>query len=143
MQMRLLRRIHPRPLANDIVLIGIDEDTYAEFPEPFALWHKHSARMLHALARAKPRAVGIDIVLPERSYDNILPGSDLALMRAMIDLKRAAPLVYVQTLSDKSLPVPIQPNYGNILLRENLGSDQQEIPIVGAFRRKRDQLRNR
>jgi adenylate cyclase len=135
MQMRLLRRIHPRPLASDIVLIGIDEDTYAEFPEPFALWHKHSARMLHALARAKPRAVGIDIVLPERSYDNILPGSDLALMRAMIDLKRATPLVYVQTLSDKSLPVPIQPNYGNILLGENLGSDQQKIDPDLASRR--------
>jgi adenylate cyclase len=135
MQMRLLRKMHPRPLANDIVLIGIDEDTYAEFPEPFALWHKHSAQMLHALARAKPRAVGIDIVLPERSYDNILPGSDLALMRAMIDLKRATPLVYVQTLSDKSLPVPIQPNYGNILLPENLGSDQQKIDPDLASRR--------
>src|SRR5258706_4843035 len=94
-QMRILRKFYPRPLANDIVLIGIDEDTYDEFPEPIALWHKHYARMLHALAKAKPRAVAVDVVLPERSYDSIMPGSDLALMRALLDMKRSAPLVYV------------------------------------------------
>jgi class 3 adenylate cyclase/CHASE2 domain-containing sensor protein len=135
MQMRLLRRIHPRPLANDIAIIGIDEDSYGEFPEPFALWHKHYARMLHALARAKPRAVGVDVVLPERSYDNIVPGSDLALMRGLLDLKRATSMVYVQTLSDKKELVPIQPNFRNILARDNVGIDQQEIDPDLASRR--------
>jgi adenylate cyclase len=126
-QIRLLRNLHPRPLANDIVLIGIDEDTYGEFPEPFALWHKHYARMLHALAKAKPRAVGVDVTLPERSYDGIMPGSDLAIMRGLLDLKRATVLVYVQTLSDKSGIVPIQPNFRNIITLENVGIDQQEV----------------
>src|SRR6185436_3204653 len=53
-EMRVLRRLHPRPVPNDVVLIGIDETTYARFPEPFALWHGHFARVLHALARAGP-----------------------------------------------------------------------------------------
>src|SRR5687768_14701465 len=52
-QMRLLRALHPRPVADDIVLIGIDEDTEAEFTEPLALWHRHFAVVLHALAAAK------------------------------------------------------------------------------------------
>src|SRR4051812_23357844 len=55
-QMRILRRIHPRPLEEDIVLVGIDEGTYDAFPEPFALWHHHFADVLLALARARPRA---------------------------------------------------------------------------------------
>jgi adenylate cyclase len=139
MQMRALRNVHPRPIANDIVLVGIDEGTYAEFPEPFALWHRHYAKMLHALAKANPRAVGVDIVLPERSFDGILPGSDLAIMRGLLDLKRATVLVYVRTLSDKGEPVAIQPNFRNILAPENLGLDQQEFDADLGSRRFEEQ----
>src|SRR5258706_4716488 len=56
-----------------------------------------------------------------------MPGSALALMRGLLDRKRAAPLVFVQTLSDKLGLVQIQPNFRNILQGENLGIDQQEI----------------
>ena len=124
-QMRTLRRVHPRSVPNDIVLIGIDENTYAKFPEPFALWHRHFAGVLMALSKAAPQAVGVDITLPERSFDNILPGSDLAIMRGLISLKRASVLVYVQTFSDRRLLVDIQPNFRNILTPEDLGVDQQ------------------
>ena len=124
-QMGLLRAIHPRPLAGDIVLIGIDDDTEAEFTEPVALWHRHFAQVLHALARAKPRAVGVDIVLPERSFDKIVPGLDLAMMRGLLDLKRSTVLVYVQTVDSHARIVPVQPNYRNIVTPDNLGIDQQ------------------
>ena len=124
-QMRLLRSYHPRPLADDVVLVGIDDATEAEFTEPIALWHRHFARVLHALAKAKPRAVGIDIVLPERSFDGIVPGLDLALMRGMLDLKRATVMVYVQTIDSRARIVEVQPNYRNIVTDQNLGIDQQ------------------
>jgi class 3 adenylate cyclase len=124
-QMRWLRALHPRPLADDVVVVGIDDDTEEEFTEPVALWHRHFAQVLHALARAKPRAVGVDIVLPERSFDRILPGSDLAMMRGLLDLKRSTVLVYVQTVDSRARIVPVQPNYRNIVAPENLGIDQQ------------------
>ena len=134
-QMRLLRAVHPRPVANDIVLIGIDDDTEASFPEPVALWHRHFAPVLHALAKAKPRAVGVDVVLPERSYDSILPGGDLAMMRGLLDLKRSTVLVYVQTVDNKKRIVPIQPNYRNIITDAHLGVDQQARDPDGLSRR--------
>lgn len=123
-QMRLLRAFHPRPLANDVVLVGIDEDTEARFIEPVALWHKHFADVLHALAKAKPRAVGFDVVLPERTFDGIVPGLDLAMMRGLLDLKRSTVMVYVQTVDARARLVPVQPNYRNIVTDENLGIDQ-------------------
>ena len=127
-QMQLLRRIHPRAVDDDIVLVGIDEDTYSAFPEPIALWHSHFADLLHALARAKPRAVGVDVALPQRSYNSILPGSDLALMRGLVDAKRSTVLVYVQTIADNRVElVPIQANFVNIMTPETLGVDQQEF----------------
>ncbi len=124
-QMRLLREYAPRPLADDIVLVGIDEETENAFPEPIALWHRRFADVSHALAAAKPRAVGVDVVLPERSFDSIAPGLDLAMMRSLIALSRAAPLVYVQTVNSRGEPIAIQPNYRAILRERHLGLDQQ------------------
>lgn len=135
LQMRILRAVHPRPLPRDVVIVGIDEATYAAYPEPFALWHRHSEALLHALARAKPRAVGVDVVLPDHSYESILPGSDIALMKGLVDLKRTAPLVYVKTLTDKGQAAPIQQNYLGILGPENVGLDQQAIDPDLASRR--------
>lgn len=123
-QMRMLRTVYPRPVDDDVVLIGIDEETEARFPEPVALWHRHFAQVLHALAKAGPRAVGVDIVLPERSFDAIAPGLDLAMMRGLLDLKRSTVLVYVQTVDSRGRLVDVQPNYRNIVTPENLGVDQ-------------------
>ena len=126
LQMRLLRKHYPRLVAEDVILIGIDEETERVFTEPIALWHRHFAAVLHALAKAKPRAVGVDFVLPERSFDGIVPGLDLAMMRGLFDLKRAgAPFVYVQAVNSRGELVPIQPNYARIVAEGNLGLDQQ------------------
>jgi adenylate cyclase len=134
-QMRLLRTFHPRAVANDVVLVGIDEETEAAFTEPIALWHRHFAALSHALAKAKPRAVGVDVVPPERSFDNITPGLDLAMMRGLLDLKRATRLVYVQTVNARGELTPVQPNYRAILATENLGIDQQVKDPDGVSRR--------
>jgi len=125
LEMRALRELKSRPLADDIVLVGIDDATEEAFPEPIALWHRHLALAYHALARAKPKAVGVDVVLPERSYDAIVPGSDLALMRGLLDLKRSCALVFVQTVNTRGKLVPVQPNFGGIISPGNLGVDQQ------------------
>src|SRR6267378_883671 len=69
-----LRKFFPRAAAVEPVLIGIDDRTVAEFPEPLALWHRHLADLLEALSQARPVAVGIDVVLPAQAYQGNLPG---------------------------------------------------------------------
>ena len=134
-QMRMLRNVHPRPIGRDVVLVGIDDETERRFLEPVALWHKHFAPVLHALAKAKPRAVGVDVVLPERSYDSIVPGGDIAMMRALLDLKRSSVLVYAQTVDNLGNILPVQPNYRNIVGPAQLGVDQHFRDPDGASRR--------
>ena len=89
------------------------------------MWHHQFADVLHALARVKPRAVGVDVVLPERSFDAIIPGLDMAMMRGLLDAKRSSVLVYVQTVNARGELVALQPNYGAIIGPPNLGIDQQ------------------
>ena len=134
-QMRLLREHVSRPVPNDVVLIGINAETETAFPEPIALWHRYFARLLHALAKAKPLAVGIDVVPPDRSFNSIMPGIDLAIMRGMLDLKRAAPLVYVQTVDPRGRLMPVQENFRGILEPRNLGLDQHLRDPDGVPRR--------
>jgi len=134
-QMRWLRELHPRVIPRDIVLIGIDDETERAFTEPVALWHQHFAALFHALSRAKPAAVGVDVVLPERSFDSIVPGSDLAMMRGLLALNRVAPLVYAQGVSSRGELVPVQPNYRSILREANFGVDQQTVDVDNVSRR--------
>lgn len=134
-QMRLLRAVHPRPLPNDVVLVGTDQETERAWEEPIALWHRRFASVYHALAKAKPRAVGVDFVLPERSFEKVSPGIDLAMMRGLLDLKRSTHLVFVQSIDSEGKLVQVQENYRNIVTPANLGLDQHERDPDSSSRR--------
>jgi adenylate cyclase len=94
---RVRRHLHPTS-CQEVVLVGVDTGTEKAFPEPLALWHRHFASVFQGLARGEARGVGVDYNLPERSFDAILPGSDLALMRGILALKSRCPLVLGLTL---------------------------------------------
>jgi class 3 adenylate cyclase/CHASE2 domain-containing sensor protein len=97
-QFRLLRTWFPQPAERDVAVIGIDEETAKLFSEPIALWHRHLGRLFGTLAGVGPAAVGVDIVLPDRSFDDVLPGADRELMKGILEAKRSYPLVLALTL---------------------------------------------
>jgi adenylate cyclase len=92
-QFQWSRQYNPDPREGDVVLIGIDEQTYAEFAEPFALWHPHLGEMFQALAQARPRVVGLDMTFPDRSYNKLMPGYDQKLLRGLLAMRGVAPVV--------------------------------------------------
>lgn len=102
-QFRLLRAQFPRA-APEVAVIGIDEATVAQFYEPVSLWHPHLAKFLQAMARAKPAALGIDLVLPDRSFDRIAPGYDKVLLKGIIEARREFPLVLALTIDPDGKP---------------------------------------
>ena len=103
-QFRLLRAAGPAPSAQQIVIVGIDEDTVGALPEPLTLWHKHLGRFLQAMVTAQPTAVGMDIILPDRSYDSVAPGHDGALLRGLLAARRSFPLVLARTVDPSGKP---------------------------------------
>ncbi|MEY3475404.1 MAG: hypothetical protein RL087_1862 [Pseudomonadota bacterium] len=134
-KMQVLRQHWPRPLEADVVLVGIDEATEAAFPEPFALWHRRFAALLNALSAGGARAVGVDIVLPERSYDDIVPGSDLALMRALVQARPSMPLVFAQSIDRLGRAAPVHLPFERVLGETGLGLDRQLKDPDGLSRR--------
>jgi adenylate cyclase len=124
LQVNLLRAIRSRPIADDIVLIGLDDSMVASMPEPLALWHRHLAKVADALAIAGPRTVGIDVVLPERSYDKLLPGGDLALIRSLFALGAGTQLVIARTVDQEGRIAPVHATFIKMLGEDRFGLDQ-------------------
>ena len=95
-QISWLRARSPTPLAQDVVVIGVDEAAYVAIPEPTALWHTHLGTLFAGLSAAEPAVVGLAIPLPVRSYDFLVKDIDAALISGIYRLKTTAPLVVGQ-----------------------------------------------
>jgi adenylate cyclase len=91
-QVRLLRAVRPT-VDESVVLVGIDQATVDSIAVPVALWHRELGRTLEAVASARPRLIALDIVLPERSFDAIVPGLDRALLRGIVLAREAGGVV--------------------------------------------------
>lgn len=120
-QFRVLRALAPRAAPADVAVVGIDEGTFRAFPEPLALWHRHLAGLFEALAEAEPRVVGLDIVLPDRSYDFLEPGVDRVLLGGVLALRRSVPLVAAQTVDARGRLRPLFAPLASVLGSGALG----------------------
>jgi class 3 adenylate cyclase/CHASE2 domain-containing sensor protein len=93
-----LRKHFPVAAGKEVVVVGIDETSVASYPEPLTLWHRHIGDFLRAVATGKGTAVGLDLVLPDHSYNQVLPGSDEALMMGILAAKKEIPVVLARTV---------------------------------------------
>jgi adenylate cyclase len=92
-QFSVLHEHAARPLSRDVVVVGIDEASLRKFREPFALWHPHLERFLRAMVVAEPVVVGLDVELPEHSYQSLLPGYEDGLIQTLWELRVHTPVV--------------------------------------------------
>ena len=92
-----------------IVVIGIDEATVASLPEPMTLWHRHLGDLLTAAARGRARVVGLDLVLPDRSYAAVAPDLDAALVDGILRMRQVGDVVLALTVDEGGRPRPIHP----------------------------------
>ncbi|HUL96306.1 MAG TPA: CHASE2 domain-containing protein [Usitatibacter sp.] len=93
LQWRLLAKFAPRAVPDDIIIVGIDPATVNAIPVPPGLWHEPLGKLLQRIAAAKPRAIGLDYPLPERSYDELHAGLDRALMLGLAAAAQNGPFV--------------------------------------------------
>jgi len=103
-EFRVLRDLFPARGADDIAIVGIDEQSMKEAGMPLALWHRQFAQILDALALAKPRAVAVDLVLPQNDYAHILPGGLEALARALVKLRTRSPVILATAANADGTP---------------------------------------
>ncbi len=116
------RRVAPRPAAQDVAVIGIDVEALRTFSEPRDFWHANYGRLLTALAQARPSVIGLDVVLPERSYQHLIPGLDQALLQGLIEARGKVPVVLARTVDDFNNFREIFAPYVAIAGKDSVGS---------------------
>ena len=68
-EFRWLAQHAPLPVEDNLVIVGIDDADMREFEVPVAILHRQIGTFLEAVASAKPRAIGVDVLLPSHSFD--------------------------------------------------------------------------
>ncbi|MEO6625046.1 MAG: adenylate/guanylate cyclase domain-containing protein [Burkholderiaceae bacterium] len=106
-----LRTLAPKPVPADVVVVGIDEATTQTLREPLTLWHAHLGNFLQAAASGGASVIGLDVVLPDRSYDMVLPGSDRALLAGIVLARRSAPVILAVTVDPAGHTRPVHPAF--------------------------------
>ena len=134
-QFRLLRAWAPQPAAREIVVVGVDEETTKRFPEPITLWHRHLGKFLAAMAQAKPSVVGVDIILPDRSFEAVLPGSDKLIIKGILEARRSYPLVLGLTVDPLGKLRAIHPPFLAVAGPQGAGYALLPIDSDGRVRR--------
>jgi len=122
-EFRLLRHYASRPIDKDVVVVGMDEAAFRALREPFALWHPHLGKFLQAMAVAKPSVLGLDVVLPDRSFQFMTPGYDKLLLQGLLALKLSqVPVVLGEGVDGEGTPHPIFPPYVALAGEKSLAS---------------------
>jgi adenylate cyclase len=132
---KLAREVVVRPTYQNVVIVGIDGETERRFDEPFALWHRHLGDALAAISRGDPKLVVLDIILPERSYDTIVPGLDIALLRGLIAAKQPDRLVVGVMLDSQGHPRALHNLFLAAVGIDSLGLSYVAVDADGIARR--------
>jgi adenylate cyclase len=110
-QFSVIRTYALRPVRNDVVIVGFDENTASVLREPFALWHSHLGTFLQAAAGGGATVIGLDIVLPDRSYEKLVAGYDRALLTGILIALRTTPVILALTVDPAGATRPIYPAF--------------------------------
>lgn len=140
-QFVLVKVVAPREVADDIVLVGINEETFDYYREPLALWHAHLNELFTGLSKAEPRGVLMDIILPERSYNFLGTDYDRKLLFGLLQLKRKTNLVTGQTVDEQGRIRAIYAPILSVLGKKHMGLALVESDNDGVVRKLNHQLR--
>lgn len=134
LEFRLLRANGAHPIANDLVLVAIDETFLESTPEPLTLIHPYLGRVMSGLAEVRPSVVGLDLVLPSKSYRDMqssrVKDYDLALLTGLHGLAKVSPVVLSETWDGlKGSFRPIFPAFVSVV-RRSVKGEPTASPVV-------------
>lgn len=134
-QFKVLRTHALRPVKNEVVIVGFDEDTTGVLREPFTLWHAHLGKFMQAAAGAGATVIGLDVVLPDRSYEAIAPGYDRKLLTGILIARRTTPVILPLTVDQAGVTRPVYPSFLAAAGKDATGYALLPVDADGVVRR--------
>lgn len=134
-QFGFLRAFAPRPAPMEVVVVGFDEKSTDVLRQPMSLWHPHLGRFLQAAASAGASVVGLDVVLPDRSFDAFVPGYDRELLTGILLARRRTPVILALTVAPDGRTRPIHPAFVSAAGSDAVGYALLHLDPDGVVRR--------
>ncbi len=132
----LLRKFDHRPAPDDIIIVGVDDASIRAIPEPPGLWHEPLGRALVRIASARPRAIGLDVEIPGRSFDSLIPGLDRTLLVGLAAARQNGPFVVALTIDARTRAAnPVHAPFLALLGEQRLGIGMFSREVDGVTRR--------
>jgi len=117
-QFKVLRNLSPTPVNDNIVVIGIDEQSYDVFDRPSGLWHSYLGELMLGIAGAEPELLIVDLLL-EKLYKDIVPNHYSSLHRGLLAFRKSqTPLVMAIGLKDSTRSTAFGLNSQETVLEE-------------------------
>ncbi len=135
-QLQLLRDSDHRPEGAPVALVGIDERTVESITPPMALWHAELGELILAMSQAGARIVGVDLILPDRSFNDFLQRDhDRSLLTGMLAARRAGmPVIFGRTVNESGQLLPMFPKFVAIMGQDGFGMVNQFQESDGVVR---------
>ena len=131
-----LRKFDARPAPDDIIIVGVDDQTAGAISEPPPLWHESLGMALVRIASAHPRAIGLDLPLPERSFDDVRRGLDRALLVGLAAARENGPFVAALSIDSRTRAARnVHAPFLALLQEERLGIALLARDVDGVTRR--------
>jgi adenylate cyclase len=108
-QMRDAFSAHDKTMSS-VVIVGIDKTTLAAYPEPLIFWDNEFSSAIEALSRAKPGAIGFDI-LHLSSVDSRRHDFSKMKLGSLLMAKPECVLPYAIDSGDVAIPVFLAKQY--------------------------------
>lgn len=122
LQFAVNRAWFPQPVRRDLVLVGINEAFLEGVEEPVTLSHRYLAQFLRGVGAAGPLVIGMDLVLPEKRYDQLQSRSDpefdfhRTLLAGLLGAMQTCPVVAAKVWDhDRRHFRDIQLDYSSVL----------------------------
>jgi adenylate cyclase len=134
---RWLRALSPASAADPITvaIVGVDEASIRAGGKPLALMLDEFADLLDGLGSGQARAVGIDLVFPERAYEALQPGASRRLALAIARLRGQMPLALGVAGAQTTEPAEAGALYAAVAGDDGLASLQVPLDSDGRLRR--------
>lgn len=116
-----------RTTTDAIVVVGVDEESLRRAPELPGAGHEALGGALARIASAHPRAIALDLPLPERSFEAVHPGLDRALAAGLAAARANGPFVAAVVIDARTRSAkPVYEPYLAIV-----GADGLAIDLLG------------
>jgi adenylate cyclase len=121
-QFAINRHWFPQTVAQDVLVVGIDDAFADSVEEPLALSHRYLAEFLLSASEAGATVIGLDIVLPQKRYDTLVstsnPDMDFhrILLAAVMQARQRSKLVVAKIWDhDRRHYVELQTDFAAVL----------------------------